>query len=468
MDTGADTLVEQALAALTSGAGGAEHAGSVVLDEAVSANLRWADNSLTTNGQMHDRRMTVIAHVQTPAGLAVGIATGPLPSRDAVEPLVAEAVAAARASGPAPDPVELTPGEAAEDWTTPAAPGGIEGLAGVAAGLGARFERARGEGVGWYGFAEHIVTTTWLGTTAGVRRRSVDRMGRIEINAKRPRADGGRGASAWVGQSCTDFAEVDVEGLGTELDRRLGWSVRSVDLPAGRYETILPPSAVADLLIYTYWTMSRRDAEEGRNVFAREGGGTRIGERLSPLPITLASDPAAAGLEVADHAVVRAPDSGLTSVFDNGASVQRVDWLRDGVLTDLVTPRTPTGLGLRFPSDNLVAEAGGTGPLEEMIGRTKRGLLLTCLWYLREVDPETLLLTGLTRDGVYLIEDGHVVAEVNNFRFNESPVDLLRRATEASTSQRTLPREWNDWFTRTRMPALRIPDFHMSTVSAAS
>ena len=79
----------------------------------------------------------------------------------------------------------------------------------------------------------------------------------------------------------------------------------------------------------------------------------------------------------------------------------------------------------------------------------------------------TLLLTGLTRDGVYLIEDGEITAAVNNFRFNESPLDLLRRATEAGVPETTLPREWSDWATRAVMPTLRIPDFHMSSVSQA-
>ncbi|MCX6490904.1 MAG: metallopeptidase TldD-related protein, partial [Rhodococcus sp.] len=79
----------------------------------------------------------------------------------------------------------------------------------------------------------------------------------------------------------------------------------------------------------------------------------------------------------------------------------------------------------------------------------------------------SLLLTGLTRDGVYAIEDGRIIGAVNNFRFNESPLDLLRRVTEAGRTEATLPREWKDWFTRTAMPPLRIPDFHMSSVSAA-
>jgi predicted Zn-dependent protease len=118
------------------------------------------------------------------------------------------------------------------------------------------------------------------------------------------------------------------------------------------------------------------------------------------------------------------------------------------------------------PADNLLM-TGGTASLADMIARTERGLLLTTMWYIREVDPTVLLLTGLTRDGVYLIEDGEVSAAVNNFRFNESPLDLLRRATEAGVSEVNLPREWGDWATRAAMPSLRIPDFHMSSVSQA-
>jgi predicted Zn-dependent protease len=103
-----------------------------------------------------------------------------------------------------------------------------------------------------------------------------------------------------------------------------------------------------------------------------------------------------------------------------------------------------------------------------MVARTKRGLLLTCLWYIREVDPATALVTGLTRDGVYVVEDGKVVGAANNFRFNESPVDLLARATEVGAPVRALGRELGEYLNRAIMPPLRIPDFNMSSVSQAS
>jgi predicted Zn-dependent protease len=149
-----------------------------------------------------------------------------------------------------------------------------------------------------------------------------------------------------------------------------------------------------------------------------------------------------------------------------------VDWIRDGVLTNLIRPRAwalKTTAPATAAVDNLILEdPSASASTEEMLAATDRGLFLTTLWYIREVDPQTLLLTGLTRDGVFLVEGGEVTGAVNNFRFNESPVDLLSRTVEAGRTQRTLPREWNDWFTRAAMPALRVPDFNMSSVSPAS
>ncbi|MEV4255446.1 metallopeptidase TldD-related protein, partial [Spirillospora sp. NPDC049652] len=166
--------------------------------------------------------------------------------------------------------------------------------------------------------------------------------------------------------------------------------------------------------------------------------------------------------------------SGRTqSVFDNGLPLAATDWISDGTLAALAQTRRSaeaTGLPVTPPVDNLLMSGpdGADATLEDMVARTGRGLLLTCLWYIREVDPQSLLLTGLTRDGVYLVEDGEVVGAVNNFRFNESPVDLLGRLAEVGGSVPTLAREWSDYFQRTAMPPVRVPDFNMSTVSQAS
>ena len=117
----------------------------------------------------------------------------------------------------------------------------------------------------------------------------------------------------------------------------------------------------------------------------------------------------------------------------------------------------------------MTASTGGGGAsLDEMVASTDRGLLLTCIYYVRLVDPQTLLLTGLTRDGVYLVEDGEVTGAVNNFRFNESPVEMLRRIAEVGRTERAVGREFGEYFNRAAMPALRVPDFNMSSVSQAA
>jgi predicted Zn-dependent protease len=264
--------------------------------------------------------------------------------------------------------------------------------------------------------------------------------------------------------------DVDIAALDAELVRRLAWAGRTVDLPASRYETVLPPTAVADLMIYAYWTMSARDAHEGRTVFARPGEGTRIGERLSARPVSLWSDPSASGLRCAPFVVAHASGA-EQSVFDNGLPVGRTEWIRDGTLAALLQTRHSaelTGLAMTPAVDNLGLTVGGArGSVDDLVAGLERGLLLTCLWYIREVDPQTLLLTGLTRDGVYLVEGGEVTGAVNNFRFNESPVALLDRFTAAGGTAPAFSREWGDYFPRTAMPALRVPDFNMSSVSEA-
>src|ERR1019366_3878164 len=201
------------------------------------------------------------------------------------------------------------------------------------------------------------------------------------------------------------------------------------------------------------------------------GGGTRIGEQLSPLAFELRSDPAEPGLECAPFLTVTA-SSAEASVFDNGLARGRTSWLRDGRLEHLQYHRAGAvhrGAQVAAPGDNLVLElAGAQGSTADLVARTEHGLLVTALWYIRVVDPATLLLTGLTRDGVYLIEDGEVTGTVTNFRFNESPVDLLARTKDVGATVRTLGREFGEYVNRTAMPALRVDDFNMSSVSPAS
>ncbi|MCD4535379.1 metallopeptidase TldD-related protein [Nocardioides sp. cx-169] len=455
------SLVEQALAVTT-----ADDC-VVIVRDATSANLRWANNTLTTNGVMHGITATVVSFIRTPDGVATASVSGAASTQAQVTALVEKADAAARASSPAEDAADLVRGAASPDWEDAPVPTDVHVYDTFAPALGEAFGRATAAGRVLYGFVNHELTTTYLGSTTGLRLRHVQPTGHYGCTGKNAALT----ESAWVGGATRDFAGVDALAIDAELERRLAWGSRRVDLPAGRYDTILPPTAVADLMIDAYWSAGARVAWEGQSVFSRRGGGTRIGERLTSPGVHLYSDPAYGGLECAPF-VVASSSGNETSVFDNGLPLARTDWLRDGELTSLLQTRHSAGMTHQPVTpivDNLVLDVeGGRGSVADLVAGTERGLLLTCLWYIREVDPQSLLLTGLTRDGVYLVEGGEITGSVNNFRFNESPVDLLRRFTAASATVPSFSREWgDDYFSRTATPALRVPDFNMSSVSQA-
>jgi predicted Zn-dependent protease len=449
----------------------------VIAEETSAANLRWAGNTLTTNGVSRSRQLTVIAIDRRGDGAAAGVVSRAGVGPDQIEDVVREAEHAAAEAAPAEDAEELIGAgqpdsfginEGKPGWDSPPGHTEIGVLRDFAATLGQTLRAAGAAGRKLYGFAEHELTSTFLGTSTGLRRRHDQPTGRVELNAKS--ADMTR--SAWTGVATRDFTDVDIAGLDAGLAERLGWAERAISLPAGRYETLLPPTAVSDLLTYLYWSAGAKEAAEGRTVFSKPGGGTRLGERLSSQPVTLSSDPRAPGLACAPFVIAHASGSD-SSVFDNGLPLHATSWIHDGSLAALVSSRhsaAMAGVPVTPAIDNLTfaTSAAGAPTLEQMIASTGRGLLLTCLWYIREVDPQTLLLTGLTRDGVYLVENGEVVGAVNNFRFNESPVGMLGRLLEVGATVPTLPREWGDYFNRAAMPPVRVEGFNMSSVSQAS
>jgi predicted Zn-dependent protease len=448
----------------------------VIAEEDSEANLRWAGNTLTTNGVSASRRLTVIAITRDQGAARVGVVSRAGVGAAQIGDIVAEAERAAAESSPAEDAQALlgpADGDAfgqvtgAAGWDDPPASTEIGVLRSFAGSLGEAFGAAASGGRRLYGFAEHTMTSLFLGTSTGLRLRHDQPSGKVELNAKT--ADLAR--SAWAGAGTRDFTDVDVAGLESSLAQQLGWAARRLELPAGRYQTLLPPTAVADLLVYLYWSSGAKDALDGRTVFSKPGGGTRIGERLASVPVTLRSDPGAPGLECTPFVIAHASGR-QSSVFDNGLPLGPTEWIRDGELAALAQTRYSarlSGQPVTPPIGNLIADApGARASLGDMIASTGRGLLLTCLWYIREVDPQTLLLTGLTRDGVYLVENGEVTGAVNNFRFNESPVGMLGRITEAGVTVPALPREWSDYFSRSAMPPLRVDGFNMSSVSEAS
>ena len=457
MTTTPQDLVEHALATSTS-----DQCIAIVHDSS-SANLRWANNTLTTNGVMHGIDVTVLAF----QGQANASISGSAASLEQVTALVEQADAAARAAHPAEDRADLIRGPEAADWADGPVDTSVEIYREFARALGDEFARAESEARILYGFVNHEMTTTYVGSSTGLRLRHVQPTGHFGCTGKTADLTN----SAWVGGATRDFADVDAHWMAADVATRLSWGSKRFDLPAGRYDTVLPPTALADLMIDAYWSAGARVAHEGQSVYSRPGGGTRVGEALVKPTVTLFSDPAYPRLECAPF-VIASGSSNASSVYDNGIALGRTPWIEDGVLTSLVQTRHTaelTGLETTPGIDNLVLDvAGGVGTDLDLVADLDDGLLLTCLWYIREVDPQTLLLTGLTRDGVYRVQGGEVVGAVNNFRFNESPVDLLRRFTAAGATVPSFSREWgDDYFSRTATPPLRVPDFNMSSVSQA-
>ncbi|WUJ69142.1 metallopeptidase TldD-related protein [Kribbella soli] len=440
----------------------------VLVSETSSTNLRWANNTLTTNGAMRGSSVTVIATVGSGEGTAAGVIGRSSVTEDSLREIVSAAIATARSAGPAEDARPLVDGTVGADWDLEPEETTVGVYEKFAPSLGESLKQADLERRRLYGFANHEVVTLYVGSSTGLRLRQALPRGYVSSTGKN--AD--LSHSAWVGTATRDFTDVDALALDAELTRRLGWASRTVSVDAGRHPTVLPPAAVADLMTYLYWQLDGRDAFDGQTVFSKSGGGTRIGDTLSQQPVSMHSDPALAGLEAFAFAVARS-SGGSSSVFDNGLTLQATDWIRGGKLEHLMTSRhTAELIGVPEATPDIanyvVSVDGGAGSTDDLVAGLDNGLLVTCLWYIRMVDPQTLLLTGLTRDGVYLVEGGEVTGAVNNFRFNESPVDLLARFTGAGATVPSYSREWGDYFSRTATPPLLVPDFNMSSVSQAN
>lgn len=430
--------------------------GCVVLRADHTRNLRWANSALTTNGDTATDSMTVIA-LDGPDLTRMAVTSGAVRDEATVAALVREARAAAARSTPV-DAVPLLAGQEAPGFDDVAATitdDATDFMMDATAQLLAQPHPQ-------FGYAELDATTTYLATSSGILVRDVQETVRFEASART------RSASTWWGTN--ELVTADISQVAAEQVHRLALQDIRADLPAGRHKVILTPSAVADLMIYLAWSANARDAAEGHNVFAKPGGGTKVGQRLTTHDIRLFADPDYPGLRTAPHVIVEA-NTAMESVYDNGLPLTAVDLIADGRLNALRASR-PTShrfdVPMTYMADNLIlTDAAGYGSLDDLVARTDDAVLINCLWYIREVDPQNLLLTGLTRDGVYQVSDGELIAALPNFRFNVSVTDVLSRIVDASGTTRCLPREWADWFTRAAMPALLVDGFNLSSASDA-
>jgi len=289
-----------------------------------------------------------------------------------------------------------------------------------------------------------------LATSEGLFAHDTDTGALFSVSA---RTSDGTGAG-WAGVKHNDINRLNPAALGERAVRKTAESRGPQPLEPGKYLVLLEPSAVCDLLSILVWQTNARSADEGRSFFSRKGGGTKLGEKIFGDKVNVYADP---------HDPI-AP--GLT-FSEYGLPAQRQHWIENGALKQLMySPFWAQKTGHQpVPRPTNIVMEGGTATQEEIIASVKRGILVTRFWYIREVDPRTLLLTGLTRDGTFLIENGKVIRPVKNFRFNESPVSMLNNIEAMARSERAIGSENTD--VPVSVPPLLVRDFTFSSLSDA-
>ncbi len=311
----------------------------VIVNDSTQANLRWANSTLTTNGVIANRSVTVIAFVAVDGGMAAGGVTRTDVELHEIDGVIEEAGRAAKAAGKAEDFAPLARDLAKGDWNASHHPTGPQVFSKIAPDLGDMFARSVKDGIELFGYAEHTHKTVWVGSKGGLRLRHDQPAGRVEMTGKSHQ----RSRSTWDGVATRDFSNVSIAKIDANIRKRLEWQSKKIDLPAGRYDTLFPAGSVSDLITYMLWMSAGRDAFEGRSAFSKPGGGTRVGERFSNMSATLFSDPSYRGLESSDFSVATA-SSEFSSVFDNGQGVKRNEWISKGNLANLVTTRASSAL----------------------------------------------------------------------------------------------------------------------------
>jgi predicted Zn-dependent protease len=263
-------------------------------------------------------------------------------------------------------------------------------------------------------------------------------------------------SSGWAGDEGADWTTIESDRIAEDALRKCrDWRGKTA-LEPGKYEAILEPAAVGMLMLRMLGVFDARQADEGRSYFARRGGGNRLGEKLFDERLTIVSDPAEKNAE--------------TSPFTNaGLPVQREVWVEKGVLKSLAYSRfwaMKQGVAPKANPSNFIM-SGGDASVEDMIKSVKRGVLITRFWYIRGLNPRIISSTGLTRDGTFLIENGKIARPVTNFRFNQSLAELLANVEMLGRPTRVAADESSSAGTPVVVPALKVKEFNLASVSDA-
>ena len=415
-----------------------------------SGNTRFADASITTSGGITDVSVVVTITI----GRRRASATTNVLEDAGLKRTVDLAAQLARLS---PDDPELMPELGPQTHATVNAY--IEDTANLTPAARAGAVRRTIDAVGGgqlfsAGFLDAHALSVAVATTNGLFafHRSTD--ADLSLTARTPDGTG----SGWASAGARDWGTIDPAALGRIAARKAVASRNPQPIDAKPMTAVLEPQAVNDLVPLLAGSLSARTADEGRSAFSKAGGGTRLGEKVTDERVTLYSDPSDPDL--------------LATPFDvEGFPLRRIVWIEKGTLRNLSYTRfwaqrqktTPTGTQTYDGSSNVVGGGlkmvGGSKTTDELIAGCERGVLVTHFFYIRSLEPRTVLYTGLTRDGAFLIENGKVTRAIKNLRWNESPLLMLNRLEDIGRSEPVAAGR--------SMPALRIRDFNFTSLSDA-
>ena len=412
-----------------------------------SGNTRFAGNEITTSGGVTDTTVTVISTI----GRRRASASTNVLDDASLRRTVDLAQRLARLSPEDPElmpelgPQRYTPVDAFIERTAALGPEArAEAVRTVLARVGEAGKEGGGAGDLFVaGFLEANAGAVAIATSKGLfaYHRSTDV--NLGTTVRTPDATG----SGWASSGARDWGLVDPASLGAVAARKAVASRAPQAIEPGMYTVVLEPQAVADMLPQLMGSFNARNTDEGRGTFSKRGGGTRVGEKIADERVTLLSNPTDPEL--------------LTTPFDGeGLPTRGATWIENGVLKQLAYSRwwaqqkgtEPTGGGgLKL--------VGTDRSLQDLIASTDRGILVTRFWYIRSLDQRTVMVTGLTRDGTFLVERGKITRPLKNFRWNDSPLLALNRIEEIGRAERVEAGRV--------LPSLKIRDFNFTSLSDA-
>jgi predicted Zn-dependent protease len=300
------------------------------------------------------------------------------------------------------------------------------------------------------GYFENSYGFKALGNTNGLSAYNKNTYSGFSATARTKAGNG----SCKVNRSYADINLLDIKKFSDRVIDRAILSKNPEKLEAGKYVTILDTTAVADMVNNLTGFMNKRSADEGRSFFSDKENGNKIGQKIVNEKINIYSDP-------------QNKEAPSTPFSNEGYPVYKMEWITNGILNNLYSSRywakKTDSEYVPYPTNIIMS--GSENSVEDLIASTEKGIFVTRLWYIRTVDRNQILLTGLTRDGVFYIENGKIKYPVNNFRFNESPVNVLSKVVDMSVSEKVVGSESGE--SKMVVPALKLSEFNFSTISDA-